>query len=464
MAAAEPKEDKQAPAEETKDADAAGDTEMTKADDANADDTKTGDDAAATQTQTSAAEKASIQSIEEGGAVKLPVQLAAMLGDIRSHLQTFTVAPPHTLQRLAELVLHPRAHYKALVAYLHAVDRVVQVTSGINTYPLPPAIPDMSSMHINGTDAKDPASSVSWGNPTSGTSSTSSAAAAVGSDEALGGALLTPIPWLTRRSPENGDAASTSSGGGSTSGAGSASGAQIHSEGTETIDGPNGMGSIETVSVSVNGVPSTGHARGVTQGELLRQEQRAGVVPVSQLSRNGGHQQHAMQQQLQSQHADEGEHGEGSDEEAGGDEEPRPMDEDGAAPAEGDGAAAEQDDEEEIPHARGPDEIGVGDTGPQTATTSSMGESGLEMQGIDVAAAVGRPPEEEEHPEQPKKPEDEEATEGAKADVGETEEDTEKGEKKEAEDDTSKDVDAAGTKREAEDTAEGEPAKKVKEE
>lgn len=402
---------------------------------------------------------------------KLPIQLAAMLGDIKSHLQTFTKAPPHTLQRLAELVLHPHAHYRALATYLHAVDRVVQVTSGSSTYPLPEAIPDMSSMHINGVDGSHDhaAASVSWGNPTTGANTSSAsaaaaAAAAVGSDEALGGALLTPIPWLTRRSsPENGDAASTSSAGGSTGGgsAGSA-GAQIHSEGTETIDGPNGMGSIETVSVSVNGVPSTGHARGVTQGELLRQEQRAGVVPVSQLSRNAGHQQqqqhamHQQQQQQQSQH----DGGEGSEDEDGNEGESRSADKDDGAPsASGNGEGSDENEDEEIPHARGPDEIGVNDTGPQTATTSSMGEGGLEMQGIDLAAAVGRPPEEEEHldqqQQQPKR-----AT-PPPAD-GEDKQKKE-GEEEEVTDATS--PESTGTKREAEESAEGEePVKKVKEE
>ena len=71
------------------------------------------------------------------------------------------------------------------------------------------------------------------------------------------------------------------------------------------IDGPNGLGGIETVTVSMNGISSTRGDMtvsppnetngivslraegGVTQGELLRQEQRAGVVPVTQLSHRG---------------------------------------------------------------------------------------------------------------------------------------------------------------------------------
>ncbi|KAK1254879.1 hypothetical protein MKX08_008874 [Trichoderma sp. CBMAI-0020] len=263
----------------------------------------------------------------------LPKQLADMVGEIKSHIGSFKSYPPHTIQRIAELILYPRAHYKALASYLHALDRVSAVTSGTNTYPLPPPIPDMSAIQLNGDEPNDPAMAVSWSNPTS---------VAVGSDEALGGALLTPIPWLTRGTPPPETAIEAPVG------------AQIHSESTETIEGPNGVGSIETVSVSINGVPSMGHSRGVTQGELLRQEQRAGIVPVTQLTKSNDM-------------VGEGEQSEASED--------QPMD---------DG------DDEEAPHARGPDEIGVGDTGLQSETTSLMGEDGVEMEGIDLEAAVGR--------------------------------------------------------------------------
>ncbi|EKJ79487.1 hypothetical protein FPSE_00306 [Fusarium pseudograminearum CS3096] len=314
----------------------------------------------------------------------LPKQLADMLIHITKHLETFEANPPHTIQRLAELILRPKAHYRALAPYLHAVDRVVQVTSSTITYPLPPPIPDMSSMHLNGEDPQDPAVSVAWSNPTT---------AALGTDEALGGALLTPIPWLTRRSPESSQ---------------DTPGAQIHSEGTETIEGPNGVGSIETVSVSVNGIHSTGHARGVTQGELLRQEQRAGVVPVSQLSRA-------------QEAAHEGERMTMDEEE---DEEP-------------------PEEEEEVPHARGPEEIGMSDTGPQSTTTSFMSEGGMGMQGIDVEAAVGR-----------KHDDDEEAKDDVDAD----------GEAAGESDAKSPGAESVGTKREAEQDLEADANKKLKEE
>jgi hypothetical protein len=156
---------------------------------------------------------------------------------------------------------------------------------------------------------------------------------------------------------------------------------ELKTESTETIDGPNGTGSIETVSISMNGISSVtlsstankndsvGSLRaegGVTQGELLRQEQRAGVVPAAQLAIPRG-------------------------------------------PGDVDGMNSEDD---EMPHARGPEEIGLEDTGPQ-----AIGNMDVIMRGIDVEAAVGRRAEEaieEVAPITPKREADEELGSGGK--------------------------------------------------
>ncbi|KAF4592049.1 protein phosphatase 4 core regulatory subunit R2 [Ophiocordyceps camponoti-floridani] len=169
---------------------------------------------------------------EQGDETRLPPQIAAQLARVKTQLSKFPTEPPHTVQRLAELLLSPRAHYKALASYLHAVDRVVHVTSDTAVYPLPPPVPDMAALRavVNGEEGF--AAGVAW---SKATTSSSVSVATLGSDEALGGALLTPVPWLTR-SPE----AST---GGSPVGN---SAARIHSEGSETIEGPNGMGRVET--------------------------------------------------------------------------------------------------------------------------------------------------------------------------------------------------------------------------
>lgn len=353
----------------------------------------------------------------------LPPQITAMLAEITGVLnETFHTYPPHTIQRLAELVLEPRKHYHSLPSYLHAVDRVVHVTSGNNIYPLPPAIPDMSHMHINGVTegpgAQEEGGELKSELPTQAIWASSSAGGApIGSDEALGGALLTPIPWLARRAANGGDGSSESgesstlgseAGGPSLAvgqGAGSNTSAsssptsqqrqgrqfemQVRTESTETIDGPNGMGSIETVSVSINGISSLSAAqqqRVITQGELIRQEQRAGVVPVSQLARSGPVVVTSTPQ-APSTAVEEGADtamGEG--------------DGDGDGEAHKDTGSEKSDDdmadEEEAPHARGPDIIGAADMGPQktgSSATFSISHGGnVEVRGIDVEAAVGR--------------------------------------------------------------------------
>lgn len=316
-------------------------------------------------TSTQSTNKENAPPHTEGSSGDFPPQIRYLLDSITSTLNTlFAKHPPHTVQRLAELILFPKQHYKTLPSYLHAMDRVVHVTSGAHIFPLPPAIPDPSSSSILSNGGGLDPLSITWGNRSS-----SAQAAGLGSDESLGGALLTPIAWLSK---SNGGTRSPLEG-------------EVKTESTEMIDGPNGPGGVETVSVSVNGVPSTRSESltisadngatslrmegGVTQGELLRQEQRAGVVPVSQLEGNRG-------------------------------------DSDGLG------------EEDEVPHARGPEEIGMEDMGPQgSGSASQRGGSGVGMQGIDIEAAVGRKVEKEladiekqdgERPDAPKREAEEE--------------------------------------------------------
>lgn len=347
----------------------------------------------------------------------LPPQISSMLAEITSTLTTtFPKYPPHTFQRLAELVLLPKQHYRTLPTYLHALDRVVHVTSGLNIYPLPPAVPDVKTASLLSNGITDALAAPSpWATP--------------GSDEALGGALLTPIPWLQPNHGLGGPSSALSTPGqrspnGSrspSSAAASAMGSnelegEVRTESTETIDGPNGVGSIETVSVSVNGIPSMGaRGIGVTQGELLRQEQRAGVVPVSHLVPS--HHVHSANPHAQVHRrasasptaessmnpgaaaaaagqaaAMEAERKSVSPPDVGPSAAPAGNAEN--APANPDaplGSVAGSD--EEKPHARGPEEIGPEDMGPQpggSIGSSSTTIGGVEMQGIDVEAAVGR--------------------------------------------------------------------------
>lgn len=113
---------------------------------------------------------------------------------------------------MAELLRTPTKHYKSVSKFLRAFQRVLSVSSPVTAFPLPPSAADAA-----------PASS----------------AFTLGSDESLGGALLSPIPWLTPSSlaedtgtSESGDSAST--------------------------------------------------INGIMQSELLRQEQELGIVPAVQ--------------------------------------------------------------------------------------------------------------------------------------------------------------------------------------
>ncbi|CAI7566987.1 unnamed protein product [Penicillium manginii] len=120
----------------------------------------------------------------------LPPQLAQLLSSIRSSIQSFfTSKPPHTIQRFAELILRPTAHYRTLPAYLRAVDRVISVTSDAAIFPF--TTPANTKPQPNGS--VQPSNSA-------GTYLTPDYAHSLGSDESLGGALLTPIPWLTNAS------------------------------------------------------------------------------------------------------------------------------------------------------------------------------------------------------------------------------------------------------------------------
>jgi hypothetical protein len=118
---------------------------------------------------------------------QLPPPLAFLLSAIRSSINSFfKEKPPHTIQRLAELILYPTKHYRTLPAYLRAVDRVVSVTSSADIFPFKtPAVSDVLS---NGL--------LHPGN-NGGAYVTPDYAHCFGSDESLGGALLTPIPWLS---------------------------------------------------------------------------------------------------------------------------------------------------------------------------------------------------------------------------------------------------------------------------
>ncbi|PYH42080.1 uncharacterized protein BP01DRAFT_394471 [Aspergillus saccharolyticus JOP 1030-1] len=131
----------------------------------------------------------------------LPAALENLLTAISANIRTlFASKPPHTVQRLAELILRPTAHYRTLPAYLRAVDRVVSVTSPADIFPFQTKTGTQQPL----TQQQQPNGATLNGSGTAEPSFMFSVDHGLGSDESLGGALLTPIPWLhnTASSPE----------------------------------------------------------------------------------------------------------------------------------------------------------------------------------------------------------------------------------------------------------------------
>lgn len=234
----------------------------------------------------------------------LPPQLLSLLSSLKSTLKTsFPDAPPHTAQRFAELILRPTRHYRTLPSYLRALDRVLSVSSPASIFPLPPLIFSMATANgrlLNGSSTPDGSN-------------------APGGDDFIGGAELTPIPWLN---------VSTMSS--YLSSAERAYTSDLRTESTSLIDGPNGAGSLETVTVSINGISSSSRT------------ERVSTTPLS--SHNPLHENSHPNQN--------GTHT--------------------SLPSSMTGEANSEEVTEEIVTARGPDAIGMEDIGPQAPETQNF--------------------------------------------------------------------------------------------
>ncbi|KAK3615554.1 hypothetical protein LTR56_025213 [Elasticomyces elasticus] len=168
------------------------------------------------------------ESIEAQWGTLSPDLLSSFQSSMRTLERDFAHSPPYAIQRLAELVLYPKKYYRYVPAYLCVLDRTVSFTSPYSDFPL-------STLTASGNG----------GFLANGSTTSITEREGLGSDESLGGALLTSIPWLRATgAPLVGGAADESHDG------------ELHSERTETIEGPRCAGSVETVSVTVNGVPS----------------------------------------------------------------------------------------------------------------------------------------------------------------------------------------------------------------
>ena len=196
-----------------------------------------------------------------------------------------------------------------------------------------------------------------------------------GNDD-FNGAALTRIPWVRDVSMAG-------------TGPMTAPGADLRTESTAVIDGPHGAGSMETVTVAVNGL-SSGQARAAAlareqQQQAQQQHQAQQKTAQTAASTTSGPSDSPITTAMRSEMRTD-----------------LPMSVDAAestpstavaTPATGDtgpdeellDAAAAPEEEEGPPHARGPEEIGVADMGPQVP-----GETGA-AHVFDVDAAMGRP-------------------------------------------------------------------------
>lgn len=244
--------------------------------------------------------------------IELPILLLQILKGITQTLRSaFSERPPHTIQRLAELVLYPKKHYKTLPAWLRAVDRVVNVSSSAEIFPLSDTPPIVNG--VNG----DGGGGILWNNSDTRNGYDNNS---LGSDESLGGALLTPIPWLRNGLSGGEDTALLNNG---------------HITNANDLGDPIHISDIEDSADHL--IPERADGA-VTQGELMRMEQQAGVVPLAQASQEGG-----LARNITS---------------------------------EGDGLYMDEGDL--VPHARGPDVVGSVDMG--------------RVDGQDIEIHIGSPP------------------------------------------------------------------------
>ncbi|KAG8762755.1 hypothetical protein FRC11_007818 [Ceratobasidium sp. 423] len=110
------------------------------------------------------------------------------LNRIFAYLHDFDSAPPFTAQRLAELIVKPRGHYKNAGKYIRALERTLLVTSTHKDYPL-----DTYALETqNGAQ------------PVIGAAgSVSSRASTPGPLDVARSPLFTPIPFLHRPAPNS---------------------------------------------------------------------------------------------------------------------------------------------------------------------------------------------------------------------------------------------------------------------
>ena len=276
----------------------------------------------------------------------------------------FAQSPPWTVQRMSELLLDPQRGNKSLGSFLRSLDAVLSANSCMSAFPLSKAVPSDGQDSLAGSTIDRPGV-IRTGLSQSLNDTSISSDVDPSSDEAIGGALLTPIPWLKRQPLHDASA-----------GEEELDGVRMQSSPPnaeytsllETLDSkhvsrrqgslrkrdedlitqlgspPRDPSEIQpedhkpsvTSSEAASLSPMSRAAGAIGQGELLRMEQEAGVIPATQGSRS------AQAQSTGGTTVATDEHG------------------------------IVHTDADEQPHARGPNEVGVEDMGPQPTGSPSL--------------------------------------------------------------------------------------------
>lgn len=77
-----------------------------------------------------------VAALEESASDGTKSLLSVVLSDLRAQ---FPDRPPQTVQRIAELALHPTEHYRRADKYVRALQRCTNVTSSSLDFPMAPA-------------------------------------------------------------------------------------------------------------------------------------------------------------------------------------------------------------------------------------------------------------------------------------------------------------------------------------
>lgn len=290
-----------------------------------------------------------------------PAMLALHQATENTFRVRFPKYPPWTIQRLAELMLEPQRGNRTLGSFLRSLEVTLSASSSTTAFPSNEALLAGSGTIISMQGGGELPATSSTGLSQSMQIASISSNVDTSSDEAIGGALLTPISWLQTRAVGETHGRRERIGASQLQ---SDSAAGKHISAVSDFDEQYGRMDGDTRGIYEDGEQELAIQSELPAGnsERVNHEHREASLP--------------MTQQSSAQASSEGgaavSQGELLQMEQSSDNDSSTIDTGGTvAPIQGDHTAsvgseeAVRPDDEEHPHARGPSEIGIEDTGPQ---------------------------------------------------------------------------------------------------